>query len=556
MRIKYRLLLALLPLLALPVVAGLWLLAQMRADLDRDFESLVYEEDASSPVALKVAQIREENARSIDLYAKTVLLLAFILAVGGFCLAQRFSSPLVRLSQAVSRLNSAEATALLETNARQDEIGELSRCVGEMNERLRTHVENLDTQLSDKTKQLRRAIDYLKAEVAERASAERRSRRANAQKSEFLSHMSHEIRTPMNGVLGVADELLSMELGTDERQRVEMIRFSSENMIRLLDDILDFSKIEAGQLDVKNESYDFELACRSVHMLFMAKAKAKGLDYRIAIAKSVPKFALGDSMRVRQIISNLLSNAIKFTEVGGVELRIETETRRKDGLLITVSDTGIGIAEQLQDGLFEPFTQLASNTNEPGTGLGLVISLKLAKLMGGEISYRSEAGEGSEFRFWMPYLEGVPVQDSTEWPESVEPIENVRVLIVEDNLINQHVISSALERANHQISLASDGTEALEILDEQPFDLIFMDCRMPEMNGFETTSRIRSFPEGHMNRDTPIVALTANAFPEDRRRCFECGMNNFLAKPAKRHTLLKIVNFYGHQAINASPFEK
>lgn len=384
--------------------------------------------------------------------------------------------------------------------------------------------------------------------LQDKSQAEIAARSASAAKSDFLATMSHEIRTPMNGVLGMADDLLSLEMPREQRDKVEMIKISGESLMRILDDILDLSKIEAGKLEVKNSSYDFHLACRTVHTLFQARANEKNLDYTYSISNDVPCFIVGDSVRVRQVISNFLSNAIKFTSSGSVKLDVSIEHRDEVGILIQVADTGSGIAEDKVDSVFEAYSQLEENRNQDvlGTGLGLAISKRLARLMQGSIGLTSTLEKGSAFSLWIPCLEGESVGDvSLELPLDLESLEDVRILLVEDNLINQHVICSILNEANHDVSVASNGFEALDVIQSKPLDLILMDCRMPKLNGFETTKRVRSLPLGHFNREVPIIALTAGDFADDREKCFKSGMSDFLTKPVSRNTLLRMANFYG-----------
>ncbi|MBD5779342.1 response regulator [Pelagicoccus sp. NFK12] len=381
-------------------------------------------------------------------------------------------------------------------------------------------------RLSEKSKDARSAVDF------------------SVKKGDFLATMSHEIRTPMNGVLAVADDLLSYDLDREISEKVEMIKLSGESLVRILDDVLDFSKIEAGKLDVKQQSFDFAFACNATYALFTALAKEKGLRYDIFIDPQVPQYLRGDSVRVRQVLANLLSNALKFTDEGGVTLTISKQTREREGLLMSVIDTGLGIDSDSFERLFEAFGQAETGLEEKGTGLGLAISKRLAGLMDGELTYRNNVPAGSVFDFWIPLIEGTPVEREVDLAQATATVENARILVVEDNRINQHVIESLLERAKHTVHLARNGLEALDLVDEFKFDLIFMDCLMPKLDGFETAKRIRSLPSDHVNRGVPIVALTANAFAHDRDLCFESGMNDFLAKPVKKETLLGAVNHY------------
>ncbi len=405
-------------------------------------------------------------------------------------------------------------------------------------------IERLNNERTDAFSELERERFSLLEKLSQKSKKAESAAHLTAQKGSFLATMSHEIRTPMNGVLAVADDLLSYDLDREIEEKVEMIKLSGESLVRILDDILDFSKIEAGKLDVKLQSFDFTFACNATHSLFKALAREKGLNYELFIDPEVPQFIMGDSVRVRQVVANLLSNAVKFTDEGGVSLTITMQTRESEGLLLSVVDTGMGIDPAAFDRLFEAFGQAETGLEEKGTGLGLAISKRLAALMDGELSYAQNQPMGSVFDFWIPYLEGTPVVESDDLANSTNVVENARILIVEDNRINQHVIESLLERANHEVHVVSNGLEALVKVEELEFDLIFMDCLMPKLDGFETAKRIRALPPEHANQSVPIVALTANAFAHDRDQCFESGMNDFLAKPVKKNTLLGAVNHY------------
>lgn len=405
-------------------------------------------------------------------------------------------------------------------------------------------IERLNNERTDAFSELEKERFSLLEKLSQKSKKAENAAHLTAQKGSFLATMSHEIRTPMNGVLAVADDLLSYDLDREIEEKIEMIKLSGESLVRILDDILDFSKIEAGKLDVKLQSFDFIFACNATHSLFKALAREKGLNYELFIDPEVPQFVMGDSVRVRQVVANLLSNAVKFTDEGGVSLTISMQTRDSEGLLLSVVDTGMGIDPAAFDRLFEAFGQAETGLEEKGTGLGLAISKRLATLMDGELSYTQNQPMGSVFDFWIPYHEGTPVVESDDLARSTSVVENARILIVEDNRINQHVIESLLERANHEVHVASNGLEALVKIEEIEFDLIIMDCLMPKLDGFETAKRIRALPEEHANQSVPIIALTANAFAHDRDQCFESGMNDFLAKPVKKNTLLGAVNHY------------
>ena len=495
------------------------------------------------------AVLGERNRRAGQFLLIALLVVASLWPMVLLGLSKRLCEPLAKLSSAAMLVAQGKFDVEFAYGNQGDEIHGLSQSLERMRLRLKDHIGELDTIVSRKTEELRVANAKLQVEIAERAAAEQKAKGASEAKSDFLATMSHEIRTPMNGVIGMAEDLLARELAPENRERVEMIKLSGESLMRILDDILDFSKIEAGKMEIKAESFDFRLACRSTHMLFAARARRKGLVFGFEVADEVPQFIIGDAVRIRQIISNFLSNAIKFTNTGAVKLSISLSHRGKEGMSIRVSDTGVGIPVEKQQDIFEAFAQLSSDTDEDagGTGLGLAICRRIASLMGGAISLESEEDKGSVFELWIPYQVGSPVESSDAFLDKLDTIKGASILLVEDNRINQHVIKSILESAEHEVVVASNGLDALERVNERRFDLVFMDCRMPKMDGFEASRRIRALPQAHFNHDVPIVALTANAFAHDREKCFDAGMNNFLAKPVARKRLLQTVNFYGKE---------
>ncbi|EDY81456.1 response regulator receiver domain protein [Verrucomicrobiia bacterium DG1235] len=404
--------------------------------------------------------------------------------------------------------------------------------------------EKLNNERTEALTALEREKNALLERLSRKAQTAQQAENRSDQRGDFLAVMSHEIRTPMNGVLAIADDLLSYDLDREIKDRVEMIKLSGESLVRILDDVLDFSKIEAGKLDVKLESFDLVFACSATYALFKSRADEKELNYRLDISEDTPRHILGDSVRLRQVIANLLSNALKFTEEGKVVLSVGRETREKEGIFISVSDTGMGIDADRFHKLFESFAQAESGLEEKGTGLGLAISKRLAALMDGDLSYAASFPKGSVFKLWIPYFKGSPVDEVQAWPNSDLGSVSAKILIVEDNRINQHVIESLLERASHTVHIAANGLEALEKVETDTYDIIFMDCLMPKLDGYEAARRIRALPPENGNRETPIIALTANAFAQDRELCFESGMDDFLAKPVKKDTLLGVVNRY------------
>ncbi len=376
--------------------------------------------------------------------------------------------------------------------------------------------------------------------------------RASDAKSMFVATMSHEIRTPMNGVLGMANLLRDTPLTFEQREILDTITQSSESLLSVINDVLDFSKLEADRMRVAAVDFSARELLLSVSALVMPAAREKGLRVHVSIADAIPQSGRGDSHRIRQVLLNLAGNAIKFTETGQVTLTLEPAHGRSDGphprLRFVVSDTGIGIPRFAMTALFNPFTQVDSSStrHHEGAGLGLAISKKLVELMGGEIGVDSIPGQGSTFWFEIPFpppfaepgFAGVNATgtDDAHHPEPA----SLRVLVAEDNRVNQLVATRLLEKMGHSVGLASNGAQAVRAFTQDTWDLILMDCQMPELDGYEATRQIRSM-ELALGRKTRIVALTAHAMAEDRHRCREAGMDGYITKPLDPAELLQVL---------------
>ena len=383
--------------------------------------------------------------------------------------------------------------------------------------------------------------------------ARERAERAVEAKSAFLANMSHEIRTPMNGMLGFAELLLVDDLSAGQRRSVEMIAESGRAMMRLLNDILDISKIEAGMMSVASEPLDIRHRLKSVTQLMHPIAVAKGLELSLTVASAVPQYVIGDPLRVRQIMLNLVANAIKFTERGSVAVTVEIDrSNAGETLEFTVRDTGIGIAQEELAAVFEKFTQADTTTARTygGTGLGLAISTNLAKLMGGALSAESSVGVGSVFRLSLPLqtAQSVPRARRSELPDGVSVTSGgPRILIAEDHDINQELIMAMAARVGLDADLARDGAEAIAMVAAavaagRPYGLVLMDMQMPKIDGLEATRRLRQ--SGYDPQQLPIIALTANAYPEDVAACLEAGMQAHLSKPVRLRQLSNLVAIY------------
>ncbi len=380
------------------------------------------------------------------------------------------------------------------------------------------------------TKNLAQEIQLQAVDLeSERVKAQAASRA----KSHFLANMSHELRTPMNAVMGLADLMAMHRLDKTQRQRANLLRESAADLQAVIDNLLDFSQIEAEALALESRDCDVHEVVRGVIKRLLPRAEAKALLLETKVDPAVPRRLLLDPLRVRQVLLHLVDNAIKFTEHGQVAVRVRADSIDMTAvtLQVEIEDSGVGIAQKDMPRLFEPFTQLdASLTREKGgTGLGLPICKRLVEMMGGTIGARSRLGRGSTVWFTLTAQRSPLDQAEVTVVNDTLDIEKARILVVEDNPVNQEVIVSMLSGLGFDVSKAGNGAEALRILEQQRFDLVLMDCQMPTMDGYRATEEIRR-REGD-GRHTPIVAVTAHAMEGDRERCLAAGMDDYLAKP-------------------------
>ena len=487
------------------------------------------------------SDIARRQVQSEQLFVAIMLGTMLVLYLMSLTLQGFISAPILALANTAHEVAETKNYSLRATDAeRGDEIGALVHNFNDMVARMQDH----ESRLLGHGAELEREVTVRTSELV---GAKERAEVANKAKSEFLANMSHEIRTPMNGVIGMTALVLQTDVTAEQRGYLEIVESSADSLLTIINDILDFSKMEAGKLSLDPIEFNLRESIDDTMRTFASRAKQKKITLTHSVATDVPVLLISDPGRLRQIVVNLVGNAIKFTERGAVIVRIELDAgeSEEDIVHLSVSDTGIGIQADKQAAIFDSFAQADASTTRKfgGTGLGLSIVAQLARLMGGRIWVESQPGVGSTFHVTIPFqvapVDGLPALQIAAASQH-EGIGSLRVLLAEDNAVNALLASVLLRKVGHQVTHVVTGRQAIDALALHQFDLVLMDVQMPDMDGLEATAEIRR-SEIRTGRHIPIVAFTAHAMAEDRKRFLDAGADGYLTKPFSPEQLHAVI---------------